>query len=69
MTKERFKEICTLFGGQSETARLLGLKSARRVRRVIKGECPLNPKWIETLKVIAIEKAGDLMEFSENEAI
>ena len=59
-----FNEICALFGGQTATARELGLKSARHVRRVCAGS-PVPEKWIETLKQKAVVRAQQLTDFSE----
>lgn len=59
-----FKQICALFGGQTATARELGLKSARHVRRVCAGS-PVPQKWIETLKQKAVVRAQELTDFAE----
>ena len=65
MNKEQFKEICILLGGQSETARLLGLSASRNLRKVIKGDLKVPQHWVEKLKVIALEKSKKLIEFSK----
>ena len=65
MNKEEFKELCTLLGGQSETARLLGLLASRNLRKVIKGDLKVPPHCIEKLKIIALEKSKKLIEFSK----
>tara|TARA_R110001606_G_C15140160_1_gene624449 strand:+ start:525 stop:734 length:210 start_codon:yes stop_codon:yes gene_type:complete len=66
MTKEEFRELCTLLGGQSETARLLGLSASRNLRKVIKGDLKVPAHWIENLKPIALEKSKQLIKFYES---
>lgn len=61
-----FREICGLFGGQTATAKVLGLKSARQVRRVCAGTNATPKSWMIILKKAAIEKAKELVEFSNS---
>lgn len=60
-----FRQICALFGGQTATAKELGLKSARHVRRVCAGE-PIPQKWIIRLQERAKIRAQELLDFSKN---
>ena len=59
--------ITAIFGGQTATARILGLKSARHVRRVCAGTAPMPEWWVPRLKKYAREHARELIEFAESE--
>ena len=62
-----FKKICTLFGGQTAISKILGLNSARQVRRVYAGTNPVPKSWHGKLKKEAVKKADELIKFSEEE--
>ena len=60
-----FRRICNLFGGQTATSKVLGLKSARQVRRVCAGTNPVPKSWHGKLQVAAKSKIFDLQKFIE----
>ena len=60
-----FRQICNLFGGQTATAKVLGLKSARQVRRVCAGTNPVPKSWFGVLQKEAKIRAGELLVFSQ----
>lgn len=66
LSEEDFKQICDLFGGQTATSRVLGLKTPRHLRRVVAGEVNLPPKWTEVLKQEASKLSIKLKEYSES---
>lgn len=48
-------------------SRILGLKSARHVRRVCAGTAPMPEWWVPRLKEYAREHARELIEFAESD--
>ena len=63
-----FRQICDLFGGQTATSVVLGLKNSRDVRRAVK-ENAIRPNWLPILKASAIEKGKELIKWgNENES-
>lgn len=63
VNKDDFRCICELFGGQTATSKILGLSSARNLRKVIKGDLKVPNHWIEKLKKIALDKSEELVKF------
>lgn len=62
-------QLTALFGGQTATARILGLKSARHVRRVCAGTAPMPDWWVDKLKTEARKRAIELSAFADGDVL